>query len=122
MIFNYNALLYIGSWLNYEFYLFLFIVGYFCPPALAYQCCDVDPKKRPTASMCVEELELIAIEWRIDEHENKSRARALSFSGGSPGKAAATTATGTAAAFAERSNEAFQNSQMIDEEQKEISQ
>eukprot|EP01036_Dinobryon_divergens_P024042 gene24042-32456_t len=89
-----------------------------CPEgleALAYQCCDVDPKKRPTASMCVEELELIAIEWRIDEHENKSRARALSFSGGSPGKAAATNS-------AERSNEAFQTSQMLHEEQKEISQ
>lgn len=66
--------------------------------------------------MCVEELELIAIEWRIDEHENKSRARALSFSGGSPGKAAA------AANSAERSNEAFQTSQMLHEEQKEISQ
>jgi hypothetical protein len=37
--------------------------------ALAYQCCDIDPKKRPTASMCVEEIELLIIEFGIDEHE-----------------------------------------------------
>lgn len=48
--------------------------------ALAYQCCDIDPRKRPTAVMCVEELELIALEWRIDEHDNKSRMRAMSSS------------------------------------------
>jgi len=49
-----------------------------CPEgleALAYQCCDIDPKKRPTAVMCVEELELLAIELRIDEYESKSRMR-----------------------------------------------
>ena len=74
----------------------------------------MDPKKRPTASMCVEELELIAIEWRIDEHESKSRARAQSFSAGSPSKPTNDPA--------ERSHEAFQNSQMIDEERREISQ
>jgi len=56
--------------------------------ALAYQCCDIDPKKRPTAAMCVEELELIAIELRIDEYESKTRMRDSSTTNSTPATSA----------------------------------